>query len=222
MNKNDPLNIEKNNLPIITQDHMVFFGCSYTKGTGLTDDNQRYANIMAQSLGKSVLNFAERGLNNYSTFDLFSQCDFIDIDIPVVVQLTELSRIQIFKPSLTNIQLSVQSTPCLLEVYHDVFLMYEMLKQLRMLVNFARLKKLRLIIWSIARFSNNKLHEYIEHYLSKYPEYIFMDNRLGTENSYRVDNGIDGSSTLGTGHPGPKSNEIIASQLLTHYRKLYQ
>ena len=218
----DPLRIEAQGLPIITKNHMVFFGCSYTKGTGLTNINQHYATHMANSLGKISLNFAECGLNNYAIFDLFSQCDFVDNDIPVVVQLTQLSRVQVYDTKLKSIMMSNRPTPGLLEVYNDKFLIYDMVRQLRMLVKYARLCKIKLILWSIARTNNSELDNIIETYLTKYPEYIFMDNRLGVDGSYRVDNGTDGSSVLGDGHPGPKSNVVIAEKLLTHYNKLYK
>jgi hypothetical protein len=83
------------------------------------------------------------------------------------------------------------------------------------------LRKIKLVIWSIARTNNYELDNIIEAYLNKYPEYIFMDNRLRVDGSYRVDNGTDGSSVLGDGHPGPKSNIIIAEQLLKHFHTLY-
>ena len=218
----DPLGIEAKQLPAITKDHMAFFGCSYTRGIGLTDISQHYATHMANTLGKTPLNFADGGLNNYAIFDLFSQCDFVNNDIPVVVQLTQLSRVQVYDTKLKSIVLSNQPTPALLEVYHDKFLIYDMIRQLRMLVKYARLCKIKLVIWSIARTNNSELDNIIETYLTKYPEYIFMDNCLGVNRSYRVDNGTDGSSVLGDGHPGPKSNVIIAEQLLTHYNKLYK
>ena len=218
----DPLRIEAQGLPTITKNHMAFFGCSYTKGIGLTDTSQHYATHMATSLGKTSLNFAGGGLNNYVIFDLFSQCDFVDCDIPVVVQLTQLSRVQVYDTKLKSILMSNQPTPGLLEVYNDKFLIYDMIRQLRMLVKYARLCKIKLVIWSIARTNNSELDNIIETYLTKYPEYIFMDNRLGSNGCYRVDNGTDGSLVLGDGHPGPKSNVIIAEQLLTHYNKLYK
>ncbi len=217
----DPLRIEYLNLPNITKQHMVFFGCSYTRGTGLLNVDQHYATHLSNSLGKIPLNFAEQGLNNYSIFDLFSQCNFIDSGTPVVVQLTQLSRVQIYKNGLKSIMMSNNPTHCLLEIYNDKFLIYELVRHIRLLVNYARLKKLNLVIWSIARTNNKDLDDIIETYLSKYPEYVFMDNRLEVEGSYRVDNGTDGSTILGDGHPGPKSNEIIAWQLLQHYKKLY-
>ena len=217
----DPLNIEARGLPTITKDHMAFFGCSYTRGIGLTNISQHYATHMANALGKTSVNFSERMLNNYAIFDLFSQCDFVDNDIPVVVQLTQLSRVQVYDIKLRGVQMSSNPTPSLLEVYNDKFLIYDMVRQLRMLVKYARLKKMKLVIWSIARTFDPILDDIIETYLSKYPEYIFMDNRLGVEGSYRVDNGTDGSSVLGDGHPGPESNIIITEQLLAHYRKLY-
>jgi len=218
----DPLNVEIKGLPAVTNNHMAFFGCSYTRGIGLTDPSQHYATHMANTLGKTPLNFAERGLNNYAIFDLFSQCDFVGDDIPVVVQLTQLSRVQVYDTRLRSVMMSNEPTPGLLEVYNDKFLIYDMVRQLRMLVKYARLKKIKLVIWSIARIWDSTLDTVIETYLSKYPEYIHMDGRLGTEDSYRVDNGTDGSLVLGDGHPGPKSNIIIAEQLLAHYKKLYK
>lgn len=69
--------------------------------------------------------------------------------------------------------------------------------------------------------TGNYLDDVLETYLNKFPEYVFLDGRLGTESSYRVDNAADGTAELGTGHPGPGSNQIIAEKLINHFNKLY-
>jgi hypothetical protein len=122
----DPLNIKVRSPTDITDNHIAFFGCSFTKGVGLTDISESYATQMANSLEKIPLNFAEQGSNNYAMFDIFSQCNFVNENIPVVMQITQLSRVQVYDTQLRKIVLSNNPTPCLLEIYNDKFLIYDM------------------------------------------------------------------------------------------------
>ncbi len=216
----DPLNIEKSLSPI-SADDLLCLGCSYTYGVGVALE-QRYTNLMSQLLQKNEINLAQGGGSNYRSFDLFGQLDIHEGTI-VILQLTDLSRIRWYdNDKIHDIMLSNQPDRHLLYTYNDKFCMYDTIRQLRIIVNYCRVKKLKLIMWSIARFNNEFLDSVIEHYLNKFPEYIYMDNSLDGVNTYRVDNGSDGSELLGTGHPGPKSNEIIAEQLMTHLKKLYK
>ena len=177
---------------------------------------------MSQLLQKNEINLAKGGGSNYRSFDLFGQLD-IHEGATVILQLTDLSRIRWYdNDKIHDIMMSITPDRHLLYTYNDKFCIYDTIRQLRIIVNYCRVKKLKLIIWSIARFNNEFLDSVIEHYLNKFPEYIYMDNSLDGTNTYRVDNGNDGSELLGTGHPGPKSHEIIAEQLMTHFKKLYK
>lgn len=216
----DPLNIEDLNLPNVTINDILYLGCSYTKGVGV-ESAQRYSYTMSKLLEKNEVNLSESGKGNYRSFDLFGQLNIIEGTV-VVLQLTELSRIRWHNnDSINDIMLSNEPSRSLLFTYHDKFCIYDTIRQLRIIVNYCRAKKLKLIIWSIARFNNEFLDNTFEYYLRKFPEYIYLDNSLEGENSYRVDNGTDGNEELGTGHPGPKSHVIIAEKLIVHLKKLY-
>lgn len=216
---NDPLNIEQIDLPSVTSNDILFLGCSYTSAVGV-ENNQRYSYLMSKSMQKNEINLSSAGKGNYRSFDLFGQLNIFQ-NATVVLQLTELARIRWYNDSINDIMLSNDPIRPLLFSYHDKFCIYDTIRQLRILVNYCRVKKIKLIMWSIARFNNEFLDNTFEHYLSRFPEYVYLDNSLDGTDSYRVDNGTDGNLTLGTGHPGPKSHERIADFLLKHYKKLY-
>jgi hypothetical protein len=230
MNLNDPLDIESIDITV-NESNVIFFGCSFTDGVGL-EKNQRYSTLIANYFNKNEINLAKSGHGNYRTFDLFSQCNFSSENTIVVLQLTELSRIRWYREQVIDIMLSNNAVFQQLdkktinfrhiqETYNDKFCIYDLIRQLRILISFCRAKKLKLVIWSIARFHNEQLNTTIEEYLNKFPEYIYMNSELGAHDSYRVDNSSDGTEELGTGHPGPKSNKIIAQKLIAHIEKLY-
>jgi hypothetical protein len=214
----DPLDIEKSVSPITAND-LLCLGCSYTYGVGVAAD-QRYTYLMSQLLQKNEINLAQGGGSNYRSFDIFGQLDIQEGTI-VILQLTELARIRWYDDKMHDIMLSTEPNRHLLYTYNDKFCIYDTIRQLRIIVNYCRVKKLKLIVWSIARFNNEFLDDVMEHYLKKFPEYVYMDNSLDGTNTYRVDNGDDGNEVLGTGHPGPKSHKIITEQLMTHFKKLY-
>lgn len=219
----DLLNIEV--LPqTITNNDIVFFGCSFTDNNcKFVNDYEMYTSIMAKHYNKNLINLAKGGHGNYRSFDLFGQLKFTDEETIVVLQLTELSRIRWYNNQIVDQMLSNDPNRSLLTVYNDKFLIYDLIRQLRILVNFCRAQKLKLVIWSIARFWDSELDDCIEKYLSKFPEYIFMNNRLNEPDSYRVDNGTDGiNQQLGAGHPGPNSNKLIAKKLIDHLTKIYK
>lgn len=211
---------------IPTSGHMLFFGCSYTSGFGLPDQTtQNYTYLLSQRLNKNAVNFASPGLNNYTSFDFASKIQLQEKNVSIVFQVTELSRIRYYDKktcTITDRILSQNPDRTLMEVYCDEFLIYELDRHLRFLTNYTRLAGANLIIWSIARSFDNEINKMIEDCLSQFKEYVYLDNRLNSPDSYRVDNGTDGTKELGTGHPGPKSHELIAEKLFSHYKKLYQ
>lgn len=216
----DPLKILKSDLPQIKKDDVVFLGCSYTSGVGLLDQTTNWTSIFSNTIKKNQVNFAIGGLNNYSSFDLFSQLEFESDQNIVVLELTELARIQWYDQRLHNVMLQWEKSRLLVPVYNDHFLIFELLKTLRYFVMVCRLKNLRPVIWSIARPGN--LTEALEHYLAQYPEYVYLDNGLDSPDSYRVDNGFDGAGhPVGVGHPGVESHKLIAQKLLAHFNQLY-
>jgi hypothetical protein len=216
----DPLRIESNSV-VITNNDIAFFGCSYTKGIGLTDPNTKYTTVVSADLGLTEVNLSKGGTGNYRSFDLFGQTTF-NPGSSLVIQLTELSRVRWYDNMIIDQQLSVKPSRELLEVYTDKFLIYDLIRQLRIVVNYCRAQKIKLVVWSIASLNNTELDNTLETYLTKFPEYLFLSKKLNEENSYRVDNGTDGlNSPVGTGHPGPASHKIIATKIIEHYNKLY-
>jgi len=216
----DPLKILKSDLPRIKKDDVVFLGCSYTSGVGLPDQTTNWTSIFSNTIEKNQVNFAIGGLNNYSSFDLFSQLEFESDQNAVVLEITELARIQWYDQRLHNVMLQWDKSRLLLPVYNDHFLIFELLKTLRYFVMVCRLKNLRPVIWSIAR--PGLLIGVLENYLAQYPEYVYLDNSLDGLDTYRVDNGSDGAGQpLGVGHPGVESHKLIAQKLLAHYNQLY-
>ena len=216
----DPLKILHHNLPQVKKDDVVFFGCSYTNGYGLTDQAQNWTSIFSHAIEKNQRNFALPGLNNYGSFDLFSQLEFESEQNVVVLEITELARVQWYNQKLQNVMIQWDHSRQLLPVYHDQFLIFELIKNLRCFIQICRLKKLRPIVWSIAR--PGKLTDVLEGYLSQYPEYVYLNNSIGSADTYRVDNGSDGAGEkVGVGHPGVESHKLIAQKLLTHFNQLY-
>jgi hypothetical protein len=221
LNTTDPLDIE-NIQPTITKDDIVFFGCSFTDNKcNFVESEKMYTSIMAKYYDKKLVNLSRGGHGNYRSFDIFGQLNFVDEGTMIVLQLTELSRIRWYNTKVVDYHLSQSPDKSLVTVYNDQFLIYDLIRQLRIIVSLCRSRKLKLIIWSIARFWDSNLDNSIETYLGKFLEYVFMDNRLNTPTSYRVDTGRDGTSKLGTGHPGPKSNQLIAEKLILHFNNLY-
>jgi hypothetical protein len=217
----DPLKIYKHDLPVIKKDHVVFFGCSYTNGHGLSDPDLNWTNLFSKSIKKNQLNLAISGTNNYRNFDVFSQLEFGSDQNVIVFEITQLSRLQWYNQGLDDVMIQWDHCRALVPVYNDHFLVFELLKNLRNFLTICRLKKLRPIVWNIAK--PGMLNEIFENYLSQYPEYVYLDNSIGGVNSYRVDNALDGAGKpVGHGHPGPESHKLIAQKLLAHYNKLYQ
>lgn len=214
----DPLGIEIAPRDI-THNDILFLGCSYTVGHGLPDSATKYSSIFSRYYNKQEINLASSGTGNYRSFDMFGQLN-VASGATVILQITELSRIRWYSECVKDVMLSREPNKELVTVYNDKFLIYDIIRQLRVIINFCRVNNIKLIVWSIARFGNY-LDEVLETYLNKFPEYVFLDNRLDSAVSYRVDNASDGTDELGTGHPGPGSNQLIAEKLIDHFNKLY-
>jgi hypothetical protein len=210
---------------ILSADSMVFLGCSYTKGVGLRLSSECYTSIMSADLNKKEINCNKGGSSNYNSFDNFSKLEFAQPHVPMVLQITELSRIKHYDAQKNLIRdrlLSNEPSRTLLEIYTDKFLIYELERHLNLSVKYARSMKINLIIWSIARVFDFETNQLIKDCLTQFKEYVCLSNDLASSDGYRVDNGADGTHELGTGHPGPESHKLIAEKLLVHYKKLYQ
>lgn len=70
---------------------IVFAGCSYVSGWGLTDPKQSFANIIGERLGKNVLNLAKPGCTNYCITKQIDHAIKLDPEV-VVFASTEVMR----------------------------------------------------------------------------------------------------------------------------------
>ena len=214
---NDPLKIEVSAQKVAAND-IAIFGCSFSDlDTKCISRGEVYGSLLGNYFNKNVLNFAKGGKGNYRSFDLIGQTDFESGSI-LILQLTELSRIRWYTTEIQDLMMSVGTPPReLIHTFHDRFLIYDLIRQLRIIVELCRSKKVRLVIWSIAKLFDDELNNIIEYYLHKFPEYIYINPE------YRVDNGQDGiNQPIGNGHPGPKSHAIIAQVIIKHFESLYK
>ena len=217
----DPLNIKT--APVVaTNNDIVFLGCSYTYGSCLPSTATRYSTILSQHYNKTEINLSKGGTGNYRTFDIFGQIEFNPGSM-LVLQIAELSRIRWYDNRIVDQQLSVKPDKILMHVYNDKFLIYDLIRQLRIIVNYCRSQQVKFVIWSNASLGNTELDDILEQYLGEFPEYVYFNNRIDKEDSYRVDNAVDGKDQeLGVGHPGPESNKIIADRLINHFNQIYK
>lgn len=211
----DPLNIQIPNINV-TDNDIVFLGCSFTAGTGLVDVKTRYSTLLANYYNKNEINLAIGGGGNYRSFDQFGQLNFINTKSILVLQLTELSRIRWYDSKIVDRMLSITPGKELLYTYNDRFLIYDLIRQLRIIVKYCREKEIKLIIWSIAKLSDEILNQHLESYLQQFPEYLYINDELDHPDTYRVDDAPDKNR-----HPGPESNKLIAKKLTRHFDTLY-
>jgi hypothetical protein len=209
----------------LSENSMIFLGCSYTSGVGLSDQTQCYTNIMCEQLDKEEVNFAYLGANNYSSFDTISQLQLVP-NSSLVLQITSLARIKYYDHDCHEIKDRIFSNPpfsrTLMSVYTDEFLIYELDRYLNLVTKYTKAARANLIIWDVTNVFDITVDRKIRDCLKQFKEYIHLTSALGQPDSYRVDNGTDGEGkSLGTGHPGTESHKLIAKKLVDHYNALY-
>ena len=147
-------------------------------------------------------------------FERFLQTEFVEGQI-VVWQLTSLSRLVhcCDDNRLTNIMLSKDKSKnidALRRVYTTNQIFYEILMQVEAVVNIARAKKLKLVIflkdYKQDWYGTNELM-----YLSNFKEFIHTKEL----EDCLVDFGSDNL------HPGVETNKIYAQEILKHLEILY-
>jgi hypothetical protein len=209
---------------IFSEDSMIFVGCSYTSGVGLENRRDCYSTVMCDRLNKKEFNFAYGGANNYSSFDKISKLNLAE-NTSLVLQITQLGRIKYYDydhQAIKDRVFSSQPDRTLMSVYPDEFLIYELNRYLELVTRYTRAAKIKLIIWSIADSFDNRIHHMVSDCVSQFQEYVYLESKLDSPGCYRVDNGTDGvGKSIGSGHPGPKSHQLIADKLISHYKDLY-
>jgi hypothetical protein len=209
----------------LSENSMIFLGCSYTSGAGLTDQNQCYTAIMCKQLNKEEVNLAYGGASNYSSFDTLSKLQLVP-NAALILQITYLARIKYYNHDLRQIKdriLASQPDRVLINVYTDEFLLYELDRYLYLITKYTKSAGINLVIWDIANTFGSTRNRKIKDCLTQFKEYVYLPSDLNKPDSYRIDNGTDGQGkSLGSGHPGPESHKLIASKLVDHYTTLYQ
>jgi hypothetical protein len=213
--KFDPYNWN-HNLPKLTVDDAVFLGCSFTRGTALSDSNTHYASLVSKYFNKNCVNLAQRGLNNQTSFELLTQLDFCPGQI-VVWQITYLERMRYIDShkQIKDILFSCIPKDLLLkltDIYNKDFLFYELVGKIRAVINLARMKKISLVFW-LVDYKNETLYSYEDQkYFYEFPEFV---------PAYKLQNYIIDCAEDEL-HPGIESNKIIASVLTEHLKNLYE
>ena len=200
----------------LNQNHVVFFGCSFTAGAGLPDVETHYTTQVAKHFGKQVFNLGSNGGSNALVFDQFTQLDFFPGQI-VVVQLTFLERLHYcgLNRQLTKVVFTKKNYENLIhnlvEIYNKDFLFYELLQKIRAMVAIARAKKLKMVFWLI-NYKDTKIYSKADQrYFYHMPEFVpasWMEN-------YFLDLATDGQ------HPGIRSNKFIADTLVKYIESVY-
>jgi len=206
----------KPELPILTHEDAVFFGCSFTAGVGIPDQKQRWSDIVSQHFGKNCINLGLEGSSNQYAFDLISNIKLRPGQI-VVWQLTHLDRIFYCNENyqLQHVGLSHTDHPkrrCIIDVMTHEHMMYDLLCKVKLVVKLCRSIGCRFVFWVIdyksdSTFSFTDLL-YFYHFPEFIPAYALQD--------YMVDSGTDGI------HPGPNSNKIIAKSVIDQIERLYK
>jgi hypothetical protein len=202
----------KLNLPQLTKNDIIFLGCSFTAGVGLSDTATHYASIVAKYFNKNKINLSKGGSSNYRSFDIFSQLDFCPGQI-VVLQLTEIARLRycMTDNTLKDILMSSHASANMLDVFHDGHLFYEQLVYLRLLIKIARAKKLKMVFWLLDYKHPDRYSQEDQMYFYEFPEFIpayYIEN-------YIVDSAEDNR------HPGIESNRLIAHAVIQHIERTY-
>lgn len=202
--------------PSLTADDAVFFGCSFTKGVGISIEEQKWTNLVSQHFGKNCVNLGRSGSSNQYSFDLISNVELTPGQI-VIWQLTHLDRFVYCDEDfqLQHIILAESNHSkhrSMIDMFTRQQMMYELRSKVNMVVKTCRAAKAKFVFWPIdykelSTFSFTDLL-YFYHLPEFIPAYKLQD--------YMVDAGADKI------HPGPKSNKIIAQTVIEHLEALYQ
>ena len=202
----------------VDADSMVFLGCSFTSGLGLSDPATHYATQVAQHFDKKLLNLARPGGSNNLVFDRFTQLNFHENQL-VVVQLTTPDRIhycdesrQLYPIMFSDKKLDKNLQRTLINLYHKDFLFYEILVKMRALISMAQAKKLRLVFWLINYKDENMYSRLDQTYFYSMKEFV----PASWIADYMIDKAEDGM------HPGIESNKFIANTLTRYIETVYE
>lgn len=206
----EPISVEK--------DQIVFLGCSFTAGSGLSDKNTHYSTIVAKHFNKKILNLAQPGGSNNLIFDRFTRLQLNPNQL-VIIQFTGLERLHYCTSDKKLLALLLSTTKieknlhhAMLEVYNKDFLFYELLCKIRAIVKIARTEKLRLIFW-LADYKNDQIYSLLD-------QTYFYDMIEFVPESWLADYIVD--SAEDHIHPGIESNKNISKVLIKYIETIYE
>ena len=212
----DPYNW-KYQLPVIDANDLIALGCSATAGTGVPNSDDRFANIVAKELGLNCVNLGQVAGSFQKIYDIFTQLEFVSGQT-VVMQIPPLGRLRYCDADhkLTDVRFGdAKSTTKMLDhmvmVYNTSYLFYQMLTNIRLIVKYAREKKLKFVFFLFDYKSNLNGSYDQQMYFYEFPEFI---PNFAIQD-YMIDKGIDNL------HPGVESNKILAKEIVLHLQRCY-
>ena len=175
------------------------FGCSHSYGTGLRDNEQRYAELVAQGMGLPLKLIARPGGSMQWALRHLVNAAIEPRDF-VIWQIINPPRTSYFNGKhVEEICFSDTDNRHLLEVYTDEQIYFTHLSTINIGVRYLRAILSQFMLVSLDH--NNEYQFRMEY--SKYPEYYYCSD-------FAVDLGTDNL------HFGPLSNKKLAITLLDH------
>jgi hypothetical protein len=173
------------------------FGCSHSYGTGLRDNERRYAELVAEGLGLPLKLIARPGGSMQWTLRHIVNAAIEPRDF-VIWQIINPPRTSYFNGKhVEEICFSHTKNRHLLEVYTDEQIYFTHLSTINIGVRYLRAMQSQFMLISLDH--NNEYQFRMEY--SKYPEYYYCSD-------FAVDLGTDNL------HYGPLSNKQLAITLL--------
>lgn len=214
----DPYGIKETYKPSLEQ--AVFFGCSFTAGTGLSDPTTHYSHVLSNYFSKEVYNLARGGGSNDLIFNRFVNTQWNPEQL-VVVQLTMPQRLYYCTDDYQKLNIILGSDnkhlggkilqQSLVEVYQKPWVFSQLLDKVNAMNQIAEQNKLRMALW-LVDYKNPDIYSvhdqtYFYHMKSFVPASIMQN--------YLVDFAEDNL------HPGIRSNQIIADVLHKFIKEVY-
>lgn len=207
-------------LPALTDDNIVFFGGSTTRGCGVSNPDDWFCNIVAKHFNKTVVNLAQQdfGINNNDwCFDIFCNLNPLPGQI-IVFHVPPLFRIRYCneQSQLLNLQLArlphdVDNHKSLISVYNQQYLFYRLLVQIRTMIKISRYNKLKFVFW-LDNYKDPFSYSYENQmFFYEFPEFI---PSLKMQD-YMIDIAEDNM------HPGTQSHKFISCAIIEHIEHLY-
>lgn len=187
-------------------------GCSISHGIGV-EDSQRYGVIIADKLNLPVSFLTAPGASNEWVSEQILMSDIRRNDI-VIFGLTSVNRFVYYSNKLHHINyneyeyLDEIKKIFNIEVFDSPFLQYKLLTHLHQVINFSKKIGFKLILAGILTNDRDII------YLQKIPNYIQLLGTVGLGPNIFIDLGTDNR------HPGPKSHNWYANQILQYLNDL--